>query len=476
MRALAMATTTLLLMAMIVPGCTYVRRCKQNTLLVRLTLDANSAKADELAVTVSIDGVPYVNPPIPHTPGAMSGDLQVDFPAGYQAGSQAVIEVVALLANVELSRRRSSSIVLAPGCTTTSLALASASTDSDFPPPVVTDLTAGADLTSEVDLALPPDDGSTADLTRVIDLAGLDFDNCVANTEDCFNNQDDDCDGLVDCDDPDCVGGATPKAVCVPDPGTFTRGTLAATCPTGYPLSTAVYQGLSSTCNGGSCGGCTTLTSSFGGADDCFVLLYAWGSNSCSGGTGYQTRASGTSVCRTDIALGQYHSADSTYYDGSCNNPSGTSTKNTPTWSKSELFCRGSAVGGGCIAGNLCVPKGPSMCVIKSGAAQTCPNGYNAQAPWYTGYDDSARTCQCSCTNTVQGTCSGTPAVTLYTDTGCSLGAATMTNACATADYSAYHSAKATGMTVSQHATCAPAPYASGTTTPTGEQTICCMP
>ena len=184
----------------------------------------------------------------------------------------------------------------------------------------------------------------------------------------------------------------------------------------------------------------------------------------------------GAEVCRNDIALGQYHSVDPGYYDGYCNNSSGTSTKNTPMWATSQQFCRGATVGGGCIAGNRCVPRGPSMCVIKTGSSQPCPSGYNPQAAWFTGYDDSSRTCQCSCTNTVQGSCSGTASVTLFTDTACSVGATAMPNACTTSDYSGYHSGKATGVSIAQHATCAPYGYASGATVATGEQTICCLP
>ncbi len=474
MRALALVTL------MTTMSCTSVRDCKSGTLLIHVTLDGGSAQADQLAVTVSIDGAPYVNPPQPHTPGASSGALEVDFPSGYPHGSQAVVEVVALLGSAELGRQSTSSIALAAGCTATSLAIGGSSTSGDMalPPPVIFDLAEVADLVSELDLPPPPDLGG-ADMTRVIDLAGIDLFNCMAATEDCFNGKDDDCDGLVDCDDPDCVGGAAPKAICVPDPGTFTAGTLAPVCPTGYPLSAPVYQGLSSTCTNNGCGGCTTLSSSFGGPDDCFVLLFASSASTCGGGEGYQTRASGTvgaEVCRNDIALGLYHYVDPGYYDGYCNNPSGTSNKNTPTWTTSQQFCRGATVGGGCIAGNLCVPKGPSMCVIKTGSSLACPSGYSAQAPWYTGYDDSSRTCQCNCTNTVQGICSGTPSVTLFTDTGCSVGAMSMPNGCTTADYSAYHGGKATGLTISQHATCAPAGYASAATVATGQQTICCVP
>jgi len=62
MRALALVTmlTTIALMTMTVPGCTHVRGCKRDTLFVHLTLDAKSAKADQLAITVSIDGTAYV--------------------------------------------------------------------------------------------------------------------------------------------------------------------------------------------------------------------------------------------------------------------------------------------------------------------------------------------------------------------------------------------------------------------------------
>ena len=133
MRALALATLTMM-------SCTNVRECKSGTLLIHVTLDGDSAQADQLAVTVNIDGTPYVNPAQPHTPGASRGDLEVDFPSGYPHGSQAVVEVVALLGNAELGRQSTLSIPLAAGCTSTSLAVSSTSGDLALPPPVTSDL------------------------------------------------------------------------------------------------------------------------------------------------------------------------------------------------------------------------------------------------------------------------------------------------------------------------------------------------
>jgi hypothetical protein len=467
----------LVLLSMI-GGCTDVRTCKSGTLLVHVTLEGTTAQADQLAVTVSIDGTANGNPPQAHKPGVASGNLEVDFPSGYPRGSGAVVEVVALLAGAELGRQSTPTIVLVAGCTATSLTVGMSGGDLAVPP-VLPDLAQQLDFAGANDL-LPPLD-LAGDMARAIDLAGLDLSGCMPVTEDCFNNKDDDCDGLVDCDDPDCVGGASPTAICVPDPSGFTGGTVAAgTCPNTFPISTSIYQGLSAACSSTSCGGCTTLTSDFGPPDDCYTLVWNWSTNQCNGGSGAQVRAT-SALCTaiTPVPANHWHSIETpAYYDGYCNNPNGSSSKMTPQWSTSKLFCRGNVVGGGCIAGNICVPAATNHCVIKTGASLACPTGYNPQSPYYTGYDDSTRVCTCGCINSVQGTCTGSPLVQVFSNSMCTTGAHTISPAtCDNTDLSAYGWAEGSGVTVASHATCAPSGYvSSGSVMTTGEQTVCCMP
>ena len=65
---------------------------------------------------------------------------------------------------------------------------------------------------------------------RTIEAAPEVIPGCVPRTEDCYNGADDDCDGLADCANPDCV----PTTICVPRPYGPVGTTIAAngTAPT----------------------------------------------------------------------------------------------------------------------------------------------------------------------------------------------------------------------------------------------------
>ena len=66
---------------------------------------------------------------------------------------------------------------------------------------------------------------------RTIEAAPEVMPGCVPKTEDCLNGLDDDCDGLADCADPDCV----PTTVCVPSlTGQVGTTITAGTCPAGF--------------------------------------------------------------------------------------------------------------------------------------------------------------------------------------------------------------------------------------------------
>src|SRR5262249_47888624 len=97
------------------------------------------------------------------------------------------------------------------------------------------------DLASPADLSQPP----VQDMVTPADLV------CRGGgVELCFNGVDDDCDGHIDCDDPDCA----PVAVCVPPvTAPFSYGTQeakGATCPTNT-TGTPIYQNSDPT--GGGC-------------------------------------------------------------------------------------------------------------------------------------------------------------------------------------------------------------------------------
>jgi hypothetical protein len=462
------------LMLLLLVGCgAGVRRCKDHTLLVHLTLSGAAVDADQLTVTVTVNGAPYVNPPEAHKPGVASGNLEIDFQAGYPEGSSVIVDVRASVNGVSVGEAASAPITLSPGCSAAELGLGSSG-----------DLAGAGDAATAgdgaiMDLAHPPIDlAGVAPLMP--DLLGIDLKNCVPTTENCFNGVDDDCDGLADCADPDCSGGVAPQAVCVPDPGSFTAGVTVSggtACPGAWPSPSPIYAGLNATCDGSNCIGCN-LISDWAQTDDCYVVLYDWGGTMCLSGTGNEIRTSGVCKSISTITSGDYHSIVGPNYEGFCSGAGGTATKIT-SWSTNEKFCSGGLVGAGCNAGSICVPAGPNHCVIKTGSQVTCPTNYTLNTTrFYTGVDDSARSCNCSCKLSGTGGCSGTPTVQLYTGSDCSTKATALNNlGCdSTQDLSSFNQALATGVTVTSHASCSTSTSQTGSAAPQNEQTVCCTP
>jgi hypothetical protein len=443
-------------------------KCKDKTLFVSVTLDGPAQNADHIFVDVSVDGGTPVHTDLPHTAGKAMGGVQIEFPSGYPAGHSVAVTITALHGDATIASAQQS-VSLANGCDTLLLTV-SPPGPPDFASssPDLTEVDSSELDLAYVDLATIPD-LQMPDLTTFVDLHG-----CMPVAENCFNNTDDDCDGLIDCADPDCIGGASPQAVCVPDPGAFTAGTTvgSGSCPTAWPTSTTIHSGLNTTCDTGTC---SCPNTNF----QCGVELWSSSNGAaCNGGSGLGFYTSDPGTCNGPLTFpsdGNYHYA-TVFYTGDCGMPAGTAAKNTPTWTNTEQFCSRATIGSGCTLGSVCVPSAANHCVMKAGA-QSCPSNYSPRpTSYYLGFDDSSRQCKCNCSYD-QFPCSGTPALSLHPDiTGCFGTKDVDYAACSNTDLSSMHYAEGGGSITLDNSVCKPFETNATQTTLLNQQTVCCTP
>jgi hypothetical protein len=268
-------------------------------------------------------------------------------------------------------------------------------------------------------------------------------------TESCFDGVDNNCDGLVDCADPQCNG----VGVCVPTaPGGFSYGYLTThgSCP---GTATALYSGVSSptACTG--CGSCTAY-------GRCTFTVYSNVvlADACPGGSpGTSTTLVGTTYADTQNPNGATCIMNTTFanesttvaaWSGSCT-PNGSPMKPSLNYTYQD-FCTTSQIGGGCSNGKVCVPAAYT-CVEGSGSC----TGSSTQT-LYTSVDDTLRGCSActGCTVQNQGSCvSGNAFVDIFVGAAgdCTGGGNSIPNSsCGTASCdvcmpngNTYHSAKA---------------------------------
>jgi hypothetical protein len=306
---------------------------------------------------------------------------------------------------------------------------------------------------------------------------------CVPVTEDCFNGKDDDCDGKPDCADPDCM----PTTICVPRPSGTVGVTVDPTvnCPVGFGGgATSLGSGptAGSACTG--CGGCGT------GKTDCKANLYTQTTQAaCAQNTGgkfvYQMSTLDSDACPIpDTNTTNVYGArlDPWAVSPTCSaGPTGTPVAPKPIFGKAVKFCSSekmdAAATNGCMAGFVCMPKpatGKSCAMLD--AVSQCPAGTNADT-LYTGITD-ARTCSaCSC-STAGATCDniyvkmGSDYSCMNVDTGHIKGGLAT---CATQQFGVYVPGYEIVGTPTPPS-CAPSSTASGTLSPTGGRTVCCLP
>ncbi len=305
--------------------------------------------------------------------------------------------------------------------------------------------------------------------------------------EDCFDNIDNDCNGKIDCADPACGSGV---AQCVAfDPTAAPIGVLSG--GTG-PCSTALYDQATAIFANQNQLSCTAIVAGQGcsckpGPVSCSTALAGFKTLAeCTGNTS-PGEAAGTFVTDQDNActagvppwttdaLGEIYGISATAFVASAGACTPSGTPNVPKFGfgVSANFCATKSVGGGCGAGQVCVPTTGTggACQLFDGMKTTCPGGAFA-VPWYTGSSGSATCGPCTCGSPVGGSCDQV-LLTAGNNPSCS-GVAQLqsnTRACV-----------ATGLTkpgvqfsgTPTPASCSPMSTLGGNAGPTGPKTLCC--
>jgi hypothetical protein len=452
-RALAISVVSGI-MATLCMGCSpVVDACRDNTLLVSVALHGATENADTLLVAVTLDSGATHHATLTHTPGQPVGNVLVQFPSGYPRGHQVMVALTAVQKSVVVGSG-GASIALSDACEALAL------TVSPSPPPQ--DLAIGdialppQDVAQLQDLATPtPRDLATHDLAQPHDLTtGPDLrSSCVpTGAENCFNGIDDDCNGKIDCADPNCA----PVAVCVP--------------VTTSPFAYITEEGFGGSCPSGATSGGTLYTKDPSGGG-------------CNNGCGCSASGCSATVQRDEpnCPSGSGSGGSLGTIDGTCRNtfsgmnnlfintPTGTiscastgsASPVTPPILTKALQCNVAMVGAGCgDALHVCAPRGSQQCVAAAGA-QTCPGSYSHGATWYSSFVDN-RSCTCSCAQT---SCANAGAV-WFNSPSCSGSGVSQSNDICSNDYQ-YAKIGGGGCT----------PQASlGATTITfnGQSTVCC--
>ena len=306
---------------------------------------------------------------------------------------------------------------------------------------------------------------------------------CVSTPESCFNGRDDDCDGRIDCADSDC---SPTVAHCVGlDPGTGGRvGVMinaATACPTAYPDMMNVMQNLTpGTCSGCSCSRpattCSTTVAAFDSPGACQAGMSLPPVPLPANMPCMKPEWMLPSLNAFGIVAGPFTPT----VNGACT-PSGTPVAAAPTWATSGRFCSTTTIGGGCNAGQVCVPNittPPGRCQMFDGA-HACPTGATSTA-WYTGYSGTQTCSACSCSQTAAASCAAMM-INIGSDYSCHPPAspiiATITaggqRACFSQTYEPGVEFVGTPTPPTCQGTSSPGP---GTLSPTGLKTLCCLP
>jgi hypothetical protein len=302
---------------------------------------------------------------------------------------------------------------------------------------------------------------------------------CNPVPEQCFNGADDDCDRSVDCADSDCQA----TAMCVPEPpGGFAHGIRVGAsdpCPAGFTASSTVvgrnlmYDG---SCTGCACSvsgtKCIPTVSFFHTVGDCLTDQNASVApelfTSCTDQAYSPVDADGTTGAKLEAVRAE----------ATCTS-NGTPTPTPATWGESYKFCERTpgGLGGGCSPGQVCVARNMAkLCILASGAA-FCPTAFNdsvSASAWFTGHTGT-RTCS-GCTCAVLGGRCLLPAVQIHRGYSCEMPVYMVSGIGDVQCQDVSYGTIATYVGGVEPASCSGEATATGTLTPSGQQTLCCLP
>jgi len=218
------------------------------------------------------------------------------------------------------------------------------------------------------------------------------------------------------------------NAVCVPAlPDGWTWATYSEdarpACATGYATPADVQEGIDAGPASCSCTCSVNQPSCTGGN----VTITAGTNNTCDNATN-QTDTSAAN-CHT---LTQFTTSGGSSAAATGPAPSGGTCMTTPSvttppvgFDHAGRTCAlAGDAGASCGAGAVCLPNpAPFASCVSQAGTQSCPSGFPVQHVVGTSVDDTRGCTACGCSLDA-GTCGGT--LTLYTNTGCSMGAQTV--------------------------------------------------
>jgi len=218
---------------------------------------------------------------------------------------------------------------------------------------------------------------------------------------DCLDGQDNNGDGLADCQDPSCVGTAV---ACVPAVGAgATIGTVVASapCPAGFGAPQSIYQSI----NAGTCSGCSCKTKC-----DATITYFA-GANCTNGSSDQEQYFGGTNgvatTCKNNVDFSAASGQVTSITRNGCTG-SGTPawTASSPAWQTSAVFCGVSRSSSTCGTNQLCVTKPASPLSASVASPGACPTGYvGTQATYYTTYTNGSCPACSACTPSTTVSC-----------------------------------------------------------------------
>jgi hypothetical protein len=493
-------------------ACSKVESCRPGTLFLTVELGPYYATADRLDVDVTLEAAGDAAASAPkHTeltlkPGSRSGGVEVQFPDGYEAGRTAMITLTLFSGGSSLAGRLVTP-VLPPGCgvvMTVDFGVGDAGSGDGSAGAAGSAGTGGGAGTGGAGGGVATGGAGGAAAGGAGGAAtgkggagggkggagggaagGAGGAACTATgPENCFDNIDNDCNGKIDCADPAC--GATVAQCVALDPTSAPIGLLsgvgAGACATaGYDQTTAIFANPTQL-------SCTTVIA--GKGCNC-----AAGPVSCSTTlAGFKTLAE----CTGDTSSGESAGTFVTGQDQNCTaagvppwtldvngdifgigattfvatpadcTPSGTPNVPTYAFGTKATFCATQQVGGGCSAGQVCVPAtgAGGLCQLFNGAKTTCPGGAPAQ-PYYTGVSGTVTCGACTCGPPVGASCDP---VSLQT---CSGGIDVQSNGRTCVGPGLSRPAVEFSGTPTP-AACSPMSAVGGTAAPTGPRTLCC--